>query len=366
MFLRKTYLQSRLSLPDSGEHTTDIAMREPITNLWVEFRCRNGATKNQNVTMADCISAIEVIDGSEVLFSLDGYMALALTANYHNCLPNQLVTELANTYQNLSVWIPFGRFVGDPTFAFDPTRYINPQIRVKWNLAAVQAVGANGFKTGDLSLTIVANVMEGGSSPSHVLMIKEIYSYVTAAGIEYIDLPTDYPYKALLFRADLAATAIYATVNNLKLQVNQEQFIPFNMRMTDLIRYQSAVEPLLHMDHVFFACDADVLQFILRYCETPIFISGSQDDTVYWYSGLGRGEGAIHVDHAAAAEGADSIIVAHVSGYCIHDCVWVNFGRQDEPGDYFPAPDFRSVRLEATGAVAAGKAFVALVQARPY
>jgi len=366
MFLRKTYLESRLSLPDAGEHTTDIALREPITNLWVEFRCRNGATNNQNVTLADCVSAIEVIDGSEVLYSLDGYEALALTANYLNCLPNQLITELPNTYQNLSVWIPFGRFIGDPTFAFDPTRFVNPQVRVKWNLAAVRAVGATGFKTNDLTLTILANVMEGGVSPTHVMMCKEIYSYVTAAGIEYIDLPTDYPIKALLFRAQLAATSIYGTVSALKLQVDQEKFIPFNMRMTDLIRYNSGIEPILHYDHVFHCADGDTVQFILRYAETPMFQCPVAGDTVYSYAGLGNGEGALAIDVGGVGQAADVNAVAHVMGHCIHDCVWVNFGRADEPGEYFPGPDFRMVRLEATGVIAAGNAYVSLVQAKSY
>ena len=366
MFLRRTYLESRFSLPNAGERTTDIAMKEPITNLWIEFRCANGATTNKDVTMSDCIDAIEVIDGSDVIYSLDGKQALALTAYYCNCLPNQLVTELGATTQNLSIVIPFGRFEGDPDFAFDPTRFLNPQVRVKWNLANIRAVGATGFATGGLVYTIVATCMEGGQAPSAYLMSKEIYSYVPAVGVEYVDLPTDYPYKMLMVRPHMAAKAIYQLVTALHLHVNQQQYTLFNMRMTDFIRYNSWIEPILQYDHVFQKSHGDTCYHILGYADTPIHESTTTIDAVFNWLGVGNGEGAIQIDVAGAQQDTDIPLYAQVTGHSPFKCVLHNFGRRDEPGDFFDAPAFRACRLELTGGVAGGNCYVSLVQARPY
>jgi len=341
-------------------------MKEPITNIWIEFRCANGATSNKDVTMADCIDAIEVIDGSDVIYALDGKQALALTSYYCNCLPNQLITELGNTTQNLSIVIPFGRFEGDPVYAFEPARFLNPQVRVKWNLANIRAVGADGFATGGLVYTVVATCMEGGETAKGYFMTKEIYSYVSAVGVEYVDLPTDYPYKMLMVRPHYSTKAIYTVVNNMMLHVNQQQYVLFNMRMTDFIRYNSWIEPILHYDHVFQKSHGDTCYHVLGYADTPVHEATTAADATFRWTGLGIGEGPIGMWVAGAQQDTDIPVYAQVTGHCVHHCVLHNFGRRDELGDYFDAPSFRSCRLELTGGVAGGNVYVSLVQARPY
>jgi len=365
MFLRRTYLESRFSLPNAGERTTDIAMKEPITNLWLEFRCANGATDNKANMLANCIDAIEVIDGSDVIYSLDAEQALAYSAYYCNALPNQLISELGGVTQNLSVVIPFGRFEGDEQFAFDPNRFLNPQVRIKWNLANTRSVGVAGYADGGLVYTLVATCMEGGATPSAYFMTKEIYSYVPAVGVEYVDLPTDYPYKMLLVRPTCAAKSIFGLVSNIMLHVNQQQYVLLNMRMTDFIRYNTSIEPVLHYDHEFHVADAANISFLFKYGEVPSFTCQNTDDVVYRYAGTYMGEGALAIDAAGVASGEVNT-VAQVTGHCPYGVVVHNFGRRDEPGDYFDAPAFRSARLELTGAHAGGNCYISLVQARPY
>ena len=128
MLYRRTYLESRTSLGNSGQRVTDINVRDPITALWVEFRCANGATDNVANLLSQCVSAIEVIDGAKVLYSLDGCEALALSAYHLGRLPDQLVSEWGGVTQNLSIVIPFGRYEGDTELSFDPTRFVNPQV----------------------------------------------------------------------------------------------------------------------------------------------------------------------------------------------------------------------------------------------
>ena len=366
MFLRKTYLESRLALPDTGEHTTDIAMREPITNLWLEFRATNGATNNQANLLADCVSAIEVIDGSEVVFSLDGYEALALGAYLGEELNNQMISEVGGHTQNLAVPIYFGRYIGDPDYAFDPGHFVNPQVRVKWNLAAIRAVGITGFVSGTLRLTVLANVMEAAAVPKGYMMSKEIYSYVPAVGIEYIDLPTDYPYRGLLFRDWMATKSVYGLVSALKMHCDQERVIPFNMRMTDILRYQTLRRPRFQYLHWFHEQDADTLYHILKHEECATFNVPIVADAFAAYDTVGIGEGVLHLSAAGAVRNVDTEFVSCCNGYAPFGCIYIPFNVEDTPVEYFPAPEFRSVRLEATGGAAGGNAYACLIQEHPY
>lgn len=366
MLYRQTYLESRTVLGDSGERTTDVNVLDPITVLGVEFRCANGATSNIKNLMADCISAIEVIDGSDVLYSLDGHEALGLVCPQLNRMPDQLVDEFPGITQNLLVPLMFGRYVGDTELSFDPTRFKNPQVRIKWNLATNQAVGASGFATGGLRYTLLAHVMEGAPAPRGFLMHKQHYTYTTAAGVEYIDLPNDYPYRGLLFRGDLAAYALYSVVSSLKLNCDANKYVPFDMRMTDLMRANSMLYGPYSYHHALYVSDDTTVYFILKYDERVGFTMYTIDDTVIRYINDSKGEGKLYMDSAGSAETSDQVVKAAISGYSPFRTIYIPFGRQDDPADWFPAPQFRSVRLEATGAVAAGTGYVCLSQERAY
>lgn len=367
MIYRKTYLESRTTLADSGEKTVDVNVRDPITALWVEFRATNGSTNNQANTLAQNVDSIEVIDGSDVLFSLDGPEAFAYTAYWLKQIPYELITELPSTVQDCSVIIPFGRFIGDVQYALDPTRFTNLQVRVKWNLANVNAVGATGFGTGTAALTILAIVMEGAQSPNRLLMTKEFYTSTGAAsGVDYLDLPVDYPYRSLLLRAYKAATAPYSVISHLKLNCDGGKLIPFDMRMTDLIRLYSMKQGVFSYKHQFHAADGDTLYMVLKCDEIVSFTQGSQADTVIQYTNNGYGQGAIQLDTAGVAQASDVTIDALVQGFCPYGCVYLPFGLEDDPNDWFPVQSFASARLELTQGAASSTIAVCLQQDRPY
>jgi len=366
MLYRNQYLLSRYTLGDSGTHLEDLNVRDPVTALWVEFRMKNGGTNNQANTVAQNIQDIEIIDGGEVLCKINGAMALALTRALLKNTPYQLVTEVASNNQNLSVIIPFGRFLGDPEYALDPSRFRNLQIRLTWNAASVNSVGATGFLTGNVAVTVMPLVMEGAPQPRAMLIHKEIYEFTTASsGIEHIDLPTDYPYRSILIRADKAATQIFGVVSNVKMTCDAGKFVPFDMRMSDLVRWASQFVPPLSYKHVFSATDGDTIYAIAKQDETlsPVAEVG---DTVIAYQNYGMGEGPIVMTTGGSGDSADKAFAALVTGWCPYRTQFVPFGNQMDAGDWFPAPSYGSVRLELTNAAASGTGTVVLTQARPY
>lgn len=367
MIFRRAYLENRSVLGDSGEKMTDISLRDPITCLWLEFRVSNSTTNNQANSVAANIDAIEILDGSKVLYSMDGQEALAWSAYYLGRIPNQLVDEYLSQTQNLSIIIPFGRFYGDTRYAFDPKRFVNPQVRVKWNLANVNAVGVTGFSTGTARLTVIADIMQGAPAPQGMFLVKEHYTSAGASsGVDYIDLPTDLPYLGLLIQAKKAGYAPYGVVSNVKLSCDQGAVVVQDMRMTDTIRYMSQFYGPFSYRHWFYLTSGDTMRTLFYYEETLGIVPENVNDSVVRYEGAGHGQGTLYLYTAGSVETADKILPAQVDGYCPYGIVALPFGDMKNPDLAFNAQDYRSVRLELTQAAASSTIAVALAQLMNY
>jgi len=367
MFYRQTYLADNMGLADSGTRTFDINVTDPITALWVKFQATNGGTSNRGNTLPPCISAIEVIDGADVLYSMDGAEAMALACYQLGKMPRQEVSENPDDPVTFTVPIMFGRMFGDPEYAFDPAKFVNPQIRISWNLATVRAVGATGFLTGTLQVSIVAHIMEGAGAPSHLLMPKEVYTWTSvAAGTEYIDLPTDYPYRGMLLRGVLAGNPWHWMYDQIRVNCDGGKFIAMNQRGWDLINQMSMYQRRFHYRHDFYAGDGVTLATVLGEFETIAMLPSVVVDCVAEYSSTGAGNGSLQVRTAGALDAANHKWQADVSGYNPYDGVYIPFGRQDMPGDWFPATAFKGIKLEIRGGVNNALMYVALVQDRAY
>lgn len=359
MLHRLTYLENRRSLPDNGTLVTDINVRDPMTALWVDMRVTNGSTHNQGVTVADVLSRIEVIDGGRTIVSLTGHEAYALAAFISGHMPGTIFTEVSNNVQSLAFPIFFGRWLGDAQIAFDPTQYTMPQIRLQWNLAAVRAVGVTGFATGSATVTYLAELMEGGGAPLGVLNAKEFYTFTSVgSGVEYIDLPRDYNMVGFMLRAWETQVQWYQTLSNVKLNADQGKFVPFDLRGTDFLRHLTRAGDRFVYPHVYVAADADRIYTVLKQDEHLTLIP-ELDDLVATYTSFGYGEGLIGLIAGGVAVATDELVGATVEGACPFGCAYVPLGDQTDPNDWFPAPSFRSLRLELTQANAGGA--VALV-----
>jgi len=367
MLYRYSYLENARVLGDSGEATVDINVTDPISCLWVEVRNTTGATSNKANPMHDNILAIEVIDGADVLYSLDGRQALAMACYDLGQFPHQRISYMGNDVETANIPILFGRFPGDTEYAFDPKRFTNPQLRVKWNFATNHAVGATGFLSGYGRLTVIAEVMEGGPAPRGFLMKKEHYTYTTAVGTEYIDLPRDYPYRNLMFRAFLNAYHIYGMVSRLKINCDAGKFVPFDLDTEDYLYLMYRIYPRFSYRAVDYLKNGDTLYSILKEVEDVSLNVEDTHDAVANYFNYEYGSQTVSLYIAGSASGASHAnIGTHVHGYLPFGHMMIPFGDQGKADEWLPAPSFRSVRLEATGAVASGAGEVCLTQERSY
>ena len=367
MFYRRTYIADNQTLNDAGTMTFDINVTDPITSLWVKFQATNGGTSNIANTLAECISAVEVIDGADVLYSLDGMEALALACAQLGHMPRQEVSEIPGDVFTLTFPIMFGRYEGDKEYSLDPSRFKNPQVRISWNLATVRAVGATGFLTATLAVSIVATVMEGAPAPSRFLMSKEVYSWTSAAaGTEYIDLPTDYPYRGLLARGFLAANPWHWVWDQVRINCDGGKFIAMNERGWDIVNEMTQKVPRLHYRHDFYLANNVTAVCLLKEFENLTALPASIDDCVLAYTAAASGQGAMRVFTAGAADGTSRREISDVDGWNPYAALYLPFGLKDVPSDWFPAPTFRGVKLEVRAGVAAAAMFACLVQDRTY
>ena len=363
---RLAYLENRKVLGDSGEVTTSVTVRDPITALWVELRATNGSTSNKANPVAAVLDEISVVDGSDVLVSLDGYEAFAYGAYRLGYVPHQLITEIESATQNLYFPIFFGRWLGDVDLALDPTRFSNLQVRLKWNLSNVRAVGATGFATGSAQYTVVADVLEGVQAPSGVLTTKEHYLFTTgASGVEYVDLPTDYPHKALYIRSHEAGVGRLSGVSNLKVSCDNGKYVPFDMRADDLKRWATLSSPPLHYRHGLKAANGNTVYFALKQDEQVVY-QAEVADAVVTAANNGIGEQTLNVYVAGTGSTTDRNIWALVHGWMPWGTVYIPWGEWDDPNTWLSPTTYRSIRLEITQDNAGATCAVVVEQARMY
>ena len=366
MLYRQTYLEKDRRMADSGEYTVDLTPLDPITMLWVKFQCLNGGTYNQNNLLPENITGIEVIDGADVLWSLDGPEAIAQCAFDAKRMGQSIYNAAASESQTALFPIHFGRKFGDKELSFDPKRFTNPQLRVKWNMANVQAVGATGFLANRVDLSVIAHLMVGGPSPRGLLSSKQIYTYTTAAGgTEYIDMPRNEVWRRLLLRGKKASSNWHWDYDNVKLTFDGDKFVPIDVRGWDLVNMQALNYPQFKYHHRGRHLGDLQFQCVLRVEEVMSFVHSNIRDTVAQYSGAGRGEGtlALETGGAAAAVGDYDMEIA---GFNPFDCLAIPFGDPDVIDDWLPAPSFNSARLEVRGGVADASNSIVLQTLRTY
>lgn len=184
----------------AGTKVIDINVNKPISQIDITFKTTK-ATQGQSAGSPANISKIELVDGSRRLFSLSGYEAQAL-AYYSRpgiiCDHGQHVNTLSefDTYPIL-----FGRHLWDKVLAFDPEKFVNPQLRITYDEdVSDTSVTAN-------ELEVWAHIFdELAVSPIGFLSAIEHYKYTCGDDESYktIELPDDRPVRQILVRAHQA------------------------------------------------------------------------------------------------------------------------------------------------------------------
>lgn len=134
MNYRTATIQSPTDLGPSGTQTIDINVKDVISRLIITF----SRTKSKHSMDAEPwrdITKIELVDGSDVLHSMNGgeNQALCMYDRRAPCMNHGQHLSACSEYDVFG--IDFGRYLYDPSLAFDPKRFANPQLKISWNEA---------------------------------------------------------------------------------------------------------------------------------------------------------------------------------------------------------------------------------------
>lgn len=363
---RFTYLANDLGLGNAGVQVIDIPISEPITALWLEMRCANGANMNDDSPMHLCINTIDVIDGSNVLWSVTGTELLGLVCGQLGYMPHQRFSALGGDPASLSLPIMFGNFLGDTERAFDPKQFTNPQFRVSWNLANVNAVGATGYATGGLTMTLIAEVMSGNMRPRALLTGKQFFTYTSAVGTQFIDMPRDHPYKALMLRPVATTSHWWDVITRVRLNLDGAKEVPIDMVGEDLQYLLAMRQPKLEYRESAHPAGGSTLLCWLKEVESVALINEENRSMYYSYENFEYGQQTIRAWLVGVASVLHTNVGVMCQGYCPFHCVYIPFGDGQKPDEWFRAPDYGSVRLELTAGIAARAVSLVALQEEPY
>ena len=366
MNVRDTYLERARALANSGTLTIDLNVVDPITELVLCFGATNGATSNLANHIERNITRLEVVDGSDILFSMSGEDAMGYYAQLGGVSLGDYRSEVPNDGVVASIHIPFGRWVNDQEYALNPVAFKNPQLKIQWNLATINAVGATGFVTNTLTVTVIARVMENSIVPKGFLMGKDVYDFTSlATGDTRVDLPTDYPLRTLFVKVMELGTDPRANITRYKLSIDGDKYIPLDLFAVDLPNY---LESTFHT--------------------VTMFLQGLCDDTVATHTFVGLSIGGSVVSASGANVAGcnyfwqfDALTYQHNfagvavldnptwikdEGYALYGLVPFAFGRQSEPTDWLNLPSYKNALLYLTNGNAGATCAVILQQARSY
>lgn len=315
----------------------DINVVDPISALQILHRGQNTAGVEGTAHPAACVTKIELVDGSEVLLSLSGYEVQALDYYNRGVEMHQWLQYLNDNWFDMVYNINFGRFLYDPELALDPKKFNNLQLKISLD------VNAGGVAPDHGKLAVYANLFdEKLITPVGFLMSKEIKEYqMGSATHEYTDLPVDFPYRKLLFKALIAGTPPNQAVDNLKLSEDQDKRIVFDVRHSDLTRL-AGNQRKPFVEYIVGQATSTSKNF---YCTPTMVVCGAVNSWVAAspsYHLFYHGDGGRFQTLGETGKNW----IATVTGFCPHGVLEIPFGLQDRIEDWYDVSRIGSLKLD--------------------
>ena len=229
--MRIAVLKSAEDVGAAGVEVIDLDLTEVISRILIKFKANNGDDGNDDVPFAN-ITKIEIVDGSDVLWSGNGQAADAV--NFYDLKrPEVSSWSFLDEYANEAyIGINFGLFDGDPIYAFDPRKFRNAQLKITYDQDVANT------STSENELKVTATVFSGlAVSPVGFLQVKEQYAYTPGAGsYEEIELPTDMTLRTLYIQALDHSQWFGNTVDEIRLDEDALKTILFDDKYYEIMK----------------------------------------------------------------------------------------------------------------------------------
>jgi len=340
----------------------DLNLVDPVTQFQIVYESTGVSSGAPVALAAKCVTKIELVDGSDVLFSLSGTEAQAADFYHRKVEPANQNIYLGGMNAEMVFNMNFGRRLWDPAYAFDARKFTNPQLKITIDRDAGGCTSTAGF------LTVLANIFdEKAVEPTGFLMHKEIKDYAFGSAThEYTDLPVDYPYRKLFIGSLIPGTGADYIFDTIKLSEDNDRKIPFNHSGRDILRMiVGQGPPYREMQVCGIGGSSGYFYITPTYWPKLSVCSWESVNNPYTATIFGGdgGRGTVY------GENTLTNVNIGVEGYCPHGVLEIPFGLQDDPADWYDVTKLGSLRLDIlsiTGRGATESCQIFLQQMRSY
>lgn len=323
------------ALPSATTKVIDLDMADIISRLQINVEVEGDGTVLSD-HIAAVISNIELIDGSDVLFSMSGKECQALDYYQTMKMPFNAPTDRDGNDAIMVFNINFGRFLYDELLAFDPTKFRNPQLKITHDRTAC------GSDEGTARMEVRAFLFdEKVPTPEGFLMSKEHYQYDTGTEgtYEYVDMPTDYLTRRYMLLGTKANKFCQQVINEVRLSEDNAKRIP----------YDTKVWQLLKMLHQMYPRIEEYGHFAFKAAGRVIYASPTQDlvinavgKAVTQIISVGSIPTTMPITTSITADGAAN---AQISGFDPHYSFILPCGKADDPTDWYDVTKLGNLKM---------------------
>ncbi len=359
MNYRNTEILSAKTLSGEGTETIDLNVKDIISRLTLQWIVTKTQIAMNSYPHKD-ITKIELVDGSDVLHSLDGGQNQAMVI-FDRKIPTMNHGQYINANSQRSVYaIDFGRFLFDKELALDPNQFRNLQLKVTFD----SDVSDDGVASG--TLAVWADLFDQKAvSPMGFLMSKEIFSRTPpASGYYYVDLPTDHLLRKLIVQGYRKSYEPWYQVSEARLSEDNDKRVPFDVNLEVYYQRRKGLDtPLEEAVALEAGLTAGRAYYLTATDYWAALITVGQGSTTP--AGVGAsGRGGYHLlkDGSSQQQGVQR-------GWLPNHCFQFPFGKQEDMNDWYDVANIGSLvlRLKAgTGGAASGTVAAILQQLRRY
>lgn len=340
MKYRLSQLLAAKSIMTAGTETLDINVTEPISRITVVVRGTNSSWTpvGQPVQM---VTKLELVDGSDVLFSMRGCYAQAVSFYGTKIQPFNYINYTDNGICNANIPIDFGRYLYDPELALVPGRFNNLQLKITHNYAL------GGATPDACTLEVWADLFdEQVISPVGFLLSKSHWSKtLVASTTDYVELPTDHPIRLVMPAAFSNDEEPDICIDNIKITEDHDKRVLLEAGTLEILQMLETQWPTWQEYAEGRGTDSAVEWFFTPCKDIQFAVIKSQDadgyDNMPWSGGNGR----------TIVLSATGTVQIHVTGRSPHGVIPVPMGRLMEIDDWWDVTKLGSARVKmVTGA----------------
>ena len=338
-----------MDLDAAGTKVIDIKIKDAISRIEMFWRVTNVTVSAMLDAVTACISKIELVDGSEILASVSGAQLQAINFYDRKVMPLHKISLTVGGYFEAGLSLDFGRFLWDALYAFQPSRFANPQLKITWDEDACNTAAVVNQFSVHAYVDDASGVGNGG-----MLVNREIKSIAMAASThDYTDLPVDRPLRKIIVRGLTDDVEPIALFSNFKLSIDNDKAIPFDIAALELEKLLENIYPRIlekyTLDAVataktIYAALAAIQHVNIAYDATA-FVTASSKFALPTITGY---------KIALAASVDIKALTADISGKHPGSCFPIDFGEPNDPATWLPINLVGSHVLDVTMSASAG------------